>query len=411
MAVAQVRSATITAYDVTTTYKITINGKVVSTLGTGGTVTTTAAALVVLLLASTIPEFAEVTWSNVAGAISGTADTAGKPFTFTTSVSGGAGTFGSAADTTSSAGPSHWDTTSNWTLGTIPANGEDIAIENSDIDILYGLAQSGVTLLSLTIADSYTGEIGLPRMNETGSIEYAEYRDRFLLIGATTVTIGAGNGTGVASQRIQLDTGAVLTGVTVRKTNAAAETDLAAFMWRSTGAAASLANVINVESGSVFIGPFGGDTSVLDVLRVLDGSVRCGTEVTFKASTGTILMSGGELTIQSNVASITLEGGTLNIKGTSAIGTELKIVGGSCFYDSNGTLTLLNLDSGGRIDFSRDLRTRTVTTANAFAGGTILDPYGLITWTNGIDFERCNPVTEFTLNLGTHFKLSKAAVS
>jgi hypothetical protein len=49
LAVAQDRRATITAYDVATTYKVTINGKIVSVLGSGGTVTTTAVALAAAL--------------------------------------------------------------------------------------------------------------------------------------------------------------------------------------------------------------------------------------------------------------------------------------------------------------------------------------------------------------------------
>ena len=60
LAVSQVGTFTLTAYDVLTTYKITINGKVVSVLGQGGTTATTATALQAALTASTIPEFTKV---------------------------------------------------------------------------------------------------------------------------------------------------------------------------------------------------------------------------------------------------------------------------------------------------------------------------------------------------------------
>jgi hypothetical protein len=72
LAVAQDRRATITAYDVATTYKVTINGKVVSVLGQGGTVTTTALALAHGPESLTVPpEFQEITWSNSSGTLIG----------------------------------------------------------------------------------------------------------------------------------------------------------------------------------------------------------------------------------------------------------------------------------------------------------------------------------------------------
>ena len=87
--IAQVVTVQVTADDSSTTYTITINNKDVSVAGSGVDVDTTAAALQAALDASTIPEFAEVTWTVATDTITGTADTAGKPFTATSSATGG----------------------------------------------------------------------------------------------------------------------------------------------------------------------------------------------------------------------------------------------------------------------------------------------------------------------------------
>ena len=51
-AAAQISTVTIGTYDATTTYKVTIGGQTISTVGTGGTNATTATALKNLLIAS-----------------------------------------------------------------------------------------------------------------------------------------------------------------------------------------------------------------------------------------------------------------------------------------------------------------------------------------------------------------------
>src|SRR5438067_3371208 len=105
--VAQVTTVTVGTYDAATTYKVTINGKTVSQVGTGGTNATTAAALQALLAASAEPEFTEVTWTVASNVVTATAATKGKPFTLTTAVSGGTGTISQATPTASS-GPNDY---------------------------------------------------------------------------------------------------------------------------------------------------------------------------------------------------------------------------------------------------------------------------------------------------------------
>ncbi|HXE43069.1 MAG TPA: hypothetical protein VN516_08595, partial [Candidatus Baltobacteraceae bacterium] len=129
-AVSQVTTVTIGTYDATTTYKVTIGGQTISTLGTGGTNATTATALKNLLAASTHPYFAAVTWTVNSAVITGTATTAGVPFVLTTAVSSGTGTI-SNSTTTASSGPNDWSTALNWDSGTVPAAGDNVYIKNT----------------------------------------------------------------------------------------------------------------------------------------------------------------------------------------------------------------------------------------------------------------------------------------
>lgn len=194
-AVAQVVTVTLTAYDATTTYKLTIGGVTVSTLGTGGTTTTTAAALAAAWTASTHPYLVAVTASANSNVVTLTAATPGVPFTVASAVSGGTGTIGAAATATANAGPNDWSTAANWSTGAVPVNGDDVVIRNTAVPILWGLAQSAVTPASLTIEQSDSAQIGLPYYAFTSAagtvdISVQEYRATYLAIGAAVVRIG-----------------------------------------------------------------------------------------------------------------------------------------------------------------------------------------------------------------------------
>lgn len=118
LGVPQVDTIQIASYHASTTYKVTINGKVVSVPGDTD-VATTAADLQAALDASEIPEFAEITWAVVTDTITATGPADGAPVTITTSVSGGTGTIMHTTVTTAS-GPNDWNTAANWSLGYVP---------------------------------------------------------------------------------------------------------------------------------------------------------------------------------------------------------------------------------------------------------------------------------------------------
>ena len=377
----------------------TMNGKTLSVSATTTSTSTTASEIATAwnaLSSAAYPEFAEVTALAASATVILTADTAGKPFTVTVSTTE---SDGSAADaqtftkssTTTNSGPADWAVAANWSGGAVPVNSDDVIIENTSQDILYSLDQSAVTLTSLAIKANYTGKLGLPKQNPGG---YNEYRTDFLAIGATTITIGEGPGSG--SGRIKLNQGAAQTAVTVRNTGSSVETGLPALLWKGTHAS----NLVSVFKGSVGVAVFGGETATIATLRVDyvsnvsgDADVRLGSGVTLT----TITKPGGTLEVNSNATTITHLGGTLHhISGTI---TTLTIDGGEVYSYGVGTITTINVGSGAKADFGRAVLGITVTNCNLYEKGTLLDPNGRVTFSNGIVCVRTD-LPNVTLNVG-----------
>lgn len=409
LATAQVDTLTIGGtIEVGDLFLVTIGGKTFSYAATSTAAATVASGFATAwnALSSTYyPEFAEMTAAATSGgALTLTADTPGKPFTVsvsTTESNGGASdgqTFSRAA-TTASSGPNHWDTAANWSLGTVPVSTDDVWIENSSVSILYGLAQSAVTLTSLNIAASFTGEIGLKE--NTGT--YIEYRDRFLAISATTVNIGDGFGSG--SGRIQLDFGANAATVNVRNMGTPAENGLEALLIKGSSITA-----VNADKGSVGIAVFAGESATVTTLRsgyrtnpTSDVTIRCGPSVTLT----TLEQSGGTVELGAGLTTITKTDGTLTVKAGNI--TTANIDGGAFYYHGVGTITTLNASDGGIVDFSQNMRGRTVTTGNFYSGSSLIDSFRTVTFTNPVRIQRCALADLKRIDLGTHIALAITA--
>lgn len=380
----------------------TINGKALSvTAGSTvvATVATTFAAAWNALDSTIWPEFAEVTAAATAGgALTLTGDTAGYPFTetpSTTEAGGGAAdlqTFTKTA-TTACSGPNFYSTAANWDTAAAPAGGDTVYIDNSDVDILYGLSNAGATLAAIYIAKSYTGDIGLPKFN-SNAVEYPEYRTDYLAIDATIVDVGGGPGLG--SRRIKINNGSVQTAVTVHGTGFPAETSLEAFLWKGTHAS----NTLTVADGSVGVAVFGGEVATILTLKVDGGNVRLGAGVTL----GTATVNGGTVEINCAVATLlTVYGGTVTINGTGAV-ASLKIYGGRVIYNSTGTLGgAPEVYNPGVLDFSQNPATKTVTNPidTNWVGG-VNDPDKVVT-SLIVDYDGVAPIRQ----LGSNVRLTR----
>jgi hypothetical protein len=391
LGVLHVITVQITGYDVATTYKLTRNGKVVSVLGSGGTASTTATALKNALAASTIPEFAEMTWTVNTDTVTGTANEStlvGKTHIFTSSVSGGGGAIGAVTTSTTPKGIN--GLTAENVISTagsraLPTNSDTFVLQQVDEDLLYGLdALSAVTGLTLDVKASFTGELGLPVRNEDNT-EYLEDRQRYLQTSGGTITIGAGGGDG--SGRLQIDSGSALTTIVVILTDRSTDDNQHAFVWKGTHAS----NTLKAESGTIDVAPYAGETAtILTLTATGDAEVRTSRGTTL----GTVYVDqASEVTIDSaaslaDITAIYVRGtGTLNLIGDNAI-TALHVDGTAPTVNfqasADFTITTLNAYEGAILDLSNCPNTVTITTFNALGRCTIRDPNGKLVITNAI---------------------------
>lgn len=413
IAVAQESRATPANVGAGDVFTLTLGGVAVSyTAASGDGVAEVVAGLVAVWNASTAPQLTEITASDQTSYVKLLHDTAGVEFTVA-----GSTTDGDSNDTqtlaistpTAAAGPYVW-AAANFDSGALPANGDTVVFEDSDVDVRYGLNQSTVTLAVLRIKKSYTGQIGLARTaaasyHKTGTSSYTEYRDTYLRIGATSVEIGEADGSG--SSRLKLDLGTAQTTINVHDTGSSSEVAHRALILKGSHAS----NVVNVNKGQVEVAPFAGETATIATLRVGyktnragDSDVRLGSGVTLT----TIEQSGGLLDVQSAATTLNLTGGICSFRGSGAM-TTLNLDGGTCHYQSSGTLSALNLGSGGVFDCRRDMRSRTVSVCEAY-GGALYDPHKTVTWSAGIDLHRTGPAG-VTLDIGENLRLTPGAIS
>jgi hypothetical protein len=288
-------------------------------------------------------------------------------------------------------GPHHWDNANNWDAGAVPANSDDVVFENSNVDCLYGLDASAVTLTSLTIKQSYTGKIGLAVKTDT---DYYEYRETYLEIGATTITIGAGEGEG--SQRLKINTGSVQTTMIVVDSGQSADA-LPAILWKGTHAS----NVVRVSKGAFGAALLAGETAAIATLAVgyredqeADAQVFCGSGVTLT----NVDISGGLVEIASATTTIDQTAGLLVI--TAAAHASIDVDGGRLVYKGTGTITTLSVSGEGQADFSQDMRAKTITNAvQLYDGASLLDPYGIVALSAGFKVNRTK-LENVTIDLG-----------
>jgi len=401
-AVAQVDTVQITAYDVTTTYTLTVGGVDVETLGVtdaDGTATALAAAW----NTSAHAYFTGVTASAATDTVTLTANIAGVEFTASSSVTGGTGTIGAVTSSVTSAGPCDWATAENWSDGSVPGSGDTIIFSDNDVNVCFGLDNNSLAINDLQIAKTYTGKIGLNRNalvtsadGETVDTTKAEYREDYLRIDVDAIEIGkhVGTGTAIGSQRLKID-----------NTNTGAS-DTRVFGTANTGAEQFLPPVrllynsttadIFIRSGSVGIAnDEPAETAIIGDLYLngVGSKVFCGDGCQIQ----TVVQTNGNSLIQSSttITSIDIIDGVLTTEGSFTV-TTLNIEDGTLYpnHDAAGvSITTLNIN-GGVVDATRTSELRTWTTVNLSVGGSIKVNSDIVTMTNFND-----PSGEYTIQV------------
>lgn len=398
--VAQVDTVTFSLISDTDFTTFTINGKSVVVTATTSTLTQElfAAACATALEASTIPEFEELTFTSDANGLYCTGPSDGRPFTMTAT---GTNMTASRTTTTTASSPNDASLAANWVGGALPVNSDTVIFENSDVDCLWNLGSlSAVTLASLQIKQSYTGNIGLPLLTSTG---YYEYRTTELTIGATSVRVGDGEGNG--SSRCFLNLGSAQTAVLVTDTGSAEDPSVGALVIRGTHAS----NVLRVARGDVGVAMLRStDTATFATVEASyiddeagDSRLRLGPGCTLT----TVEVYGGRHDIYADLSTLTVEGGSVVCHEGVSPATAIDVMGGLVEYRSSGTLTQGYVAGDGELVFW-GLATRTVTNLTLYTGATVRDKFKTVTFTNPIVLTRC-ALEDVTLELGSNINIAR----
>lgn len=336
------------------TLTMTINGKAVTFTCTTTAAVDATAGLYAALAAATEAEFTAITWASpTTVTITATSTTAGTPFvavlTRTTAASGTVAT----AATTTATGPNHWEEAVNWDTGAIPST-EDIVIGNSASSILYGWPSSLVTLGTLVIADTFTGQIGLPEINAAG---YREYLPTFMTNVKFTGSMDI-SASGAAGE--------------IRLSEAAASTEIN--IYGGTVRVFKTPNTVAfaVQSGTLILGDSAATAANAPLAATLDvaGGGACYMEA--NASVATIRNAG----VVVQAPGVVLATSVINRGGTIVLSknpTTLQVYGGVAEARGDETITTLGVGPG-TLDLRGDIRPFTATNYALRPGWQVIDP-------------------------------------
>lgn len=361
--VAQVSTVQVTAADVSTTYKLTVGGLVVSALGTAADVNATAASVAAAWNADLRPYFTGVTAAAVStDTITLTADVAGVPFIATSSVSGGSGTIAAVTLVTASSSIYHINLALNYSGGVLPSAGDTVNIDNIITPILWGFedtAITGVTLGLINYGSNHQGKVGLPYNAFTTAADGSaftttvpEYRATYLKYPSTLFQCSS------QSPRIKHDFGSVVfTGTVYNTATSGFETGLMPLRIK----ASNTGNVLTVSKGRVGIGGDApGEIAKVSVLNV--------GYVTDQVNDSQVYVGSGGV-----VPTVRPTGGTTTMDCVPT--SELTVdEGAKAYVRASGTITALNLT--GTLDISTGAGTLTVTTFKVYKGATVNDQNG-----------------------------------
>lgn len=394
--VAQVESGAIASVDATpanNTFTVTVGGSSESVAGDTNT-DTTAGNLRTALQNSTKKEIAQITWGGTASNITATSKIAGLPIVATLSVSGaGSGSITQFSNTTPNSSPYDWTVADNWSLGTVPASGDEVYIDKPSAKILW-LPSAAVTIDELHVRGNAT--IGLKSETLANAADASaedtgapEYRTDYLKVSCALVKIGQRVGPGAAqgSPRCKIDNSATAASSTEIFDTAqqATESDLPCVRLLFNDADADL--FIRSARGGVGVAvDQPGETATLGTISISDASnvsrVWTGDGVTmtkFEASGGVT-----QLEAAATIATVDIEGGDLTVEGAQQI-TTLTVDGGEVTLNNRGasnvaaaTLT----QNGGIVNLQENTRPVTITTYNFNEGTRRIDDHVTITTDN-----------------------------
>lgn len=268
------------------------------------------------------------------------------------------------ATTTTPTGKFHFDNAENWSLGSVPVDGQNILFADLDSTrgCYYGLVNPTITPTAIYIDASCEGQVGLDDYTENG---YYEYRPKDLTLGdAGSIDIFCGRGAGECAQLIRINTGAakflayVYNGRTLGGQNAKPSIRLKCDV--------GIASEVSVSKGAVAVAYSEEETSGLAKAKMafVDDRDRDAVLILGLGVAGLLTISklGGELELNCAVAtSFEQLAGETTVQGSGDVAL-LYGRGGTIYWNSVGDILGASRLSGDCIlDMSRDQRVKQAT--------------------------------------------------
>lgn len=406
--IASVRTWLFAGVHASESWTVEVNGRIHTIVGgASGTATCTAIYNALRVMTpQTNPEIFRYTWTDSgAGTLTATQKTnndTGRVDTITIARVSGAGTVDGVASSTgvvvtAADSPNHLSTRN--LNGTALADGKVLIFEDSDIDLKWNLSQSAITLLGLIVRMSFTGEIGLPKLNDKGSHEGQE---RYLKCGAvadgivTYAVIGTGEGEGPPLVMFNtVDSQAVWD---IQNTGTPRDdTEYACYL---LGTHAS--NALYMGGGRVAVAAYPGEASTLLTVDFNQnpllprGKLLLGAGCTM--TNATIKNTGGDIESHSLFLDGVLDRGGIWTHYSGNV-DDLTIFDGTWFMRSGDTINNLFVGHKGVYDCRGSNIPRTANSITLMAGAKYIDPNDTTSRPAGIELLGCTP-NEVTIVVG-----------
>jgi hypothetical protein len=348
---------------------VTINQKTISyTELVSDTDASAAAALQQLLSSSGAPaEFQEITWTVASNVITGTAATAGSPFTASVSSSGGATL--TQAHVVVNSSPSDVANPNNWSGATLPTTGDAVVFQASAVPALWNLTQfSGVAFASITVYMSYVGQIGLPEYNANG---YLEYRSLYLQHAAGLVTIGIGSGQGAGLLQFDAQTTATVWNVANAGTPTAGTYSVQLLN-------TNVFSVLEVSGGVVGVAMNPGESATFASATIQGGSLDLGPTV----GCPTVMCNGAAVNLRCPVGSVTMNGGTATLASNTGYGSLTTNSSAQVSWAASGGIGILNLTGASVLRADGSPLAKYITQSVVSSDSTVYDPNNTIVYSS-----------------------------
>ncbi len=326
-------------------------------------------------------EFAEITASVSGSVVTLIGNKAGKPFTLSVADTASGSATGATAQ--SATGCNHWDNGDNWDGGSVPANNDTVVFRDSNVSCLYGLPNASLEV-TLQVWMSFTGEIGLPRINADDPVRpYYEYRQRYVRLD------DSGAGTNIA-HRFGLGkdgTGPTLINLkhSTLKCSPIVYNTGPPFVSRVGTKALNICctdntSTLTIFGGSVDFSSQDGGTSAFVTVIQNGGSTR-GVNAMYANAGATVTVSGGDMLIGGTGiigALQTRSSGRMRVENqTGTVSGVTALIGSIVEWAASGTITAATI-FGGTLDLS-NCPGCTITTLTLYRGSKFLDPFAAMT--------------------------------